>query len=209
MVSELMPRYAAEKTHSLNRNPAPELKLVAYQEGEQTVEFVPFCEEWRSTSWQEKMLDSSELPATIVSGWNSDCPAGWTTAGLIGIDMRHHTQAQEIGSSAAFCLLIAIQWFVLGSLPLIRPGRWWLEPGACNTASTLIVVSLIATGKLIEAVGYPELLAVFGLPAFAILLLIVFTWVIWLALLLWKAVSSGWKLAISTRKSSGDREIKI
>ena len=209
IVSELMPRYAVEKTHSLNQNSAPELQLVAFQESEQAVEFVPICEEWRSMSWQEKVLDSSELPATIASGWNSDCPAGWTTAGMIGIDIRHHTRVQEIGSSAAFCLLIALQWLMFGGLPLIQPRRWWLEPGACNTASTLLVVALLAIGKLIEAMGYPELLAVIGLPAFAILLLIVFTWMVWLALLLWKAVNSCWKLAISTRKSPGDRATKL
>jgi len=208
IVSELTPGYLTEKTQSLNHNPSRELRLAAYQEGEQTVDFVPFCEEWRSISWQEKILDSSEFPAMILSGWNSDCPAGRTAAGLIGIDIRHHSRAQEIGSSAVFCLLIGIQWFVFGGLPLIQPRRWWLEPGACNTASTLLVVALVAIGKLVEAMGYPELLVVIGLPAFIILLLILFTWAVWLALLLWKSVDSGWKFAVSNRKSSSELAAK-
>jgi len=59
----------------------------------------------------------------------------------------------------------------------------------------LIVVLLVTIGKLIEVMGYEELLVVVGFPAFAILLFIVFTWMAWLALLLWKAVTSSWKLA--------------
>lgn len=202
IISELIPRYSNEKKHSLDQKLAPHLQLAAFQEEEQTVEFVPICDNWRSISWQEKILASSELPATIVSGWNSDCPAGWTVAGLIGIDIRHHTRGQEIASSSAFCLLIAFQWLALGSLPLIQPRKWWLEPGACNTASTLIVVLLVTIGKLSEAMELAEVLPIVGLPAFAILLLIVFTWVVWFALLLWKPFKSAWKLAISGRKSS-------
>jgi hypothetical protein len=193
VISQLVPRYSSEKTHSLN--PQPAFGLAAYQDEGGTVEFVPICENWRSLTWQEKILGTSELPATILSGWNSDCPARWTIAGLIGIDIRHHTRAQVIVSSSAFCFLIALQWFVLGCFPLIQPHRWWLEPGACNTASTLIVVLLVIVGKLIEMVGHEELLVVVGFPAFAILLLIVFTWMAWLALLLWRAVTSSWKLA--------------
>jgi hypothetical protein len=85
---------------------------------------------------------------------------------------------------------------------LIQPRKWWLEPGACNTASTLIVVLLVTIGKLSEAMGFGEVLSIVGLPAFAILLLIVFTWVVWLALLLWKAVKSTWKFALPGRRPS-------
>jgi hypothetical protein len=202
VASELVPRYSSEKTHA--QYPSLGLQLAAYQEEEQTVEFVPMCENWRSLSWQEKILASSELPATIVSGWNSDCPARWTTAGLIGIDIRHHSRKQEIASSTAFSLLVALQWLAVGSLPLIQPRRWWLEPGAFNTTATLIVVGLIAIGKLIDALGSDGVLVVVGMPAFAILFLVALTWVAWLALFLWKAVNASWKLAFSTRTAPGN-----
>ena len=202
VASELVPRYSSEKTHA--QYPHLGLRLAAYQEEGQTVEFVPMCENWRSLTWQEKILDSSELPATIISGWNSDCPARWTTAGLIGIDIRHHSLKQEIASSTAFCLLVALQWLAVGGLPLVQPRRWWLEPGAFNTAATLTVVLLITVGKLIESIGNDGLLVAVGLPAFAILLLIAFTWAVLLALSLWKAVNATWKLATSTRTTSGN-----
>jgi len=202
IVSGRMPRYPVEGTKSLYQNPAPRLKLAAYQEGEQTVEPVASCGVRRTMPWQESFLDASELPAALFSGWDSDCPPGWTTAGMIGINVRHHTRAQEIRSSAIFCLFIAIQWVVVGGLPLIQPRRWWLEPGSCNTASTLLYVSLWAILELISAVGHGKLnanvgilFALVGFSAFALLYLITFLWFVWVALLLWKSARSGWRFA--------------
>jgi hypothetical protein len=144
----------------------------------------------------------------ILSGWNSDCPARWTVAGLIGIDARHHTLTKEIASSVAFSLLIAVQWLVLGGLPLVQPRRWWLEPGACNTVCTVVEVLLLTIGTLIAAIGTEGVLVAAGLLAFLLLLVVLFTWLVWLALLLWKTIKSGWKLATSIRKMTRDRAVQ-
>ena len=167
-------------------------------------------------SWQERILDSAELPVAIISGWESNCPTGWTTAGMIGINVKHHTRAQEIGSSAIFCMLIAIQWIVVGGMPLVQPRRWWwLEPGACNTACSLLNISLVLIAELNTALGGAKqmanvemLYAFVGFSTIAIVFLIDFIWVVWLVLLLWKSGRSGWKYAFSTRESSGDLVIK-
>ena len=195
--SILIPGYSSERIHSAN--PIPTFHPAAYQEGDLTVEFAPICEEWRSISWQEKVLTTSELPAMVVSGWNSDCPARWTTAGLIGIDMKHHSRSNKLASSAALLLLIAIQWIFVGGHPLVEPRRWWLEPGAFNTACTLIacVFGMIAT-----MLDHEILSIVFGVPAFEALLLAFFTWIAWLALLLWAILKSGWKFTLDNRKAS-------
>lgn len=184
-----MPKYPAQKTHPLYQVPAPEP--------------VASCEVRRSINWQESVLDASELPAAIFSGWTLDCPSDWSTAGMIGIDVRHHTRAQEISSSAIFCLLIAIQWIVVGGLPLAQPRKWWwLEPGACNTASSLISVALCTIAELISAAGHQKLnpnfgilFVIIGFPAFGILYIITFFWIVWLALLLWRFAVSCWKFA--------------
>lgn len=193
-----VPQYASEKTHSLN--PAPALQLAAYQEEGQTVEFSP-CAMWRHITWQERVLVSSELPVAILSGWNEECPASWTVAGLIGIDARHHTRAMAVQSSAAFSLLIALQWLILGGLPLVQPRRWWEEPGACITACTVIEVSLLTIGTVIAAYGLEAVLAVVGLLASVPFLVILCTWLYWIALLLWRSFSAGRKLAISIRET--------
>jgi len=206
VVSIVIPRYSSEKMHSQNSHFS--LRLTAYQEEGQTVGFVPSCEEWRSQAWQEKILVSSELPAAVLSGWNSGCPAGWTFAGMIGIDIQHHTREKELISSTAFCLLIAFQWLMLGASPLVQPQRWWLEPGACNTVSTLIVVLLLAIGEALAAIGIGVGLVAAGIIAFLLLLLILFTWLVWLALLLWKTIKAAWKLATSTRRTPEDHAIE-
>jgi hypothetical protein len=192
-----IPQYNSEKTHSLNLNLT--LQRAAYQEEGQTIEFSP-CEMWRHITWQERVLVSSELPVAIFSGWNEECPAGWTVAGLIGIDARHRTRAMAVRSSAAFSLLIAIQWLILGGLPLIAPRRWWAEPGACITACTVIEVSFLTIGTVIAAYGIEAVLAVVGLLASVPFLVILCTWLYWLALLLWRSISAGRKRAISIRE---------
>lgn len=192
-----VPRYSSEKTHSLN--PARTLQLAAYQEEGQTVEFSS-CELWRYITWQEKVLVTSELPVAIFSGWNEECPAGWTVAGLIGIDARHHTRAREVASSAAFSLLIAIQWFILGGLPLVQPRQWWKEPGACITTCTAIEVLLLTIVTGIETSGIDAVLAAVGLLASVPFLVVLCTWLYWLALLLWRTIITGRKLAITLRK---------
>lgn len=198
IISTVAPRYETEKTHSGNSGPV--LQLTAYQEEAPTVEFTPICEYWRSLTWQEKVLGSSEFPAMTLSGWNSDCPARWTTAGLIGIDMKHHSLSQEVASSTAFSFLIAVQWIFVGGLPLIKPRRWWLEPGAFNTILTVIAVSSAAMATMFERAVSENLLLAFGIPAFVAVMLAFSTWIAWLALLLWTTLKFSWKIARSSRK---------
>lgn len=199
MTSILLPRFATEKIHSFNR--VPTIQFAAYQEEGQSLGFEPMCE-WGFISWQEKVLMASELPAAFLSGWNDDCPARWTAAGLIGIDARHHTHAKELASSVAFSLLIVAQWFVIGGFPLIRPRRWWLEPGACNTAATVVEVLLLTVGTAFEAAGIERVLVAFGLLAFPLGILTLLSWLVWVALLVRKIANSSWKLATSNGRSS-------
>jgi hypothetical protein len=197
---ETAPRYSTEKIHSANARPA--LQFAAYQEEGGTVEFTPICEMWRSLSWQEKVLGFSEFPASVISGWNSDCPAAWTTAGMIGIDMRHHSLSKAIASSIVYCLLVGFQWLILGGLPLIRPHRWWLESGACNTACTVIAVLCGSVTSGLDQIASEGALLVFGVPAFLLLIVIFLTWPAWLVLLIWKGALSGWKHAASMKRKS-------
>jgi hypothetical protein len=202
IIWEIVPRWSAEKMHSLHSSPT--LVLTGYQEEPPTVEFVPICEMWRSISWREKILSSAELPATVLSGWNSDCPKPWTVAGLIGIDIRDHSRAKEEASSFGFCGLIAIQWILLGSLPLIRPRRWWLEPGACNTLLTSIAVVPLVFGNCLELTHWPgsENAPVgIGLVVFPILLLVILTWPVCAVMLVSMPVYRGWHIFRGYRRS--------
>lgn len=194
---EEIPRWQTEKVHSeISRS---RIVLVALQE-EQTLSFSP-CDVWRTFSFSEKVLTASELPVLIVSGWNEACPPSWTIAGLVGIDARHHSLRQRFAVDLGICALIAIQWILLGALPLVKPRRWWLEPGAANTALTCAVVTAILLSEWIASrpFSHAEIVAgVLGLPAALALLLIFSTWLALLSLITWRLGRFGWHAALSS-----------
>jgi len=78
------------------------------------------------------------------------------------------------------CLLIAVQWFLIGSFPLIRSTRWWAEPSAFITLCTTIG-SGIALLPVIDVLGRLAVLFAF------------FGWLWYFALLLWKPVPLAWQ----------------
>lgn len=198
--SELIPR---SKTA---RCAQPSLVLAVYQEEGETVTFTTSCNLWRSIPFSERVLIISELPAVILSGWGEICPARWTTAGLIGIDDSHHSFAQQTGSAVALCGLIAIQWLLLGGMPLAKARKWWLEPGACNTASTCVGLGLFLFGlALMRLTGIENAAAVFGLLAAPFLLLAFFTWIAWPVLVIERTTRFAWRLTTKNRKPSHPR----
>lgn len=198
IASQEIPRWETEKIHSQTHRIS--IVLAAYQEEPSTVDFTPMCEEWRSQSWEEKLLAASETPALILSGWNSDCPAAWTISGMLGIDLRHRSVAQRLFSSLGLCCLVTVQWLLLGGLPLVEPRRWWLEPGAANTALTIVAIPLSMMGDAIASnvVELTSAAIAFGILAFIALILILFTWLEWLSLIAWRLVLSGWRAASRT-----------
>lgn len=198
---ELVPRYETEKNDAGSTQPS--IVLAAYQEEGGTVDFAPACNLWRSISLSEKVLMVFELPAVILSGWGEFCPARWTTAGLIGIDNRHHSLALETELSAALCGLIGLQWILLGGMPLVKPRKWWLEPGACNTASICIGLVLLLIGyclTLIPLSGSENALTAFGLLAVPFLLLAFLTWFAWPVLIIGRIARFSWRLTTKNRK---------
>ncbi len=206
IASEEIPRWLTEKIHSeVHKN---SVVLAAFQEEPSTVEFTPICNEWRSISSAEKLLSVAETPALILSGWNSDCPARWTSAGILGIDIRHHSLKQRLASDFSFCCLIAIQWILLGGLPLVNPRRWWLEPGAANTALTVVGVPLVLICAGLAPSDFPKsdgIAAVFGLVAVLGLLLILSTWLAWLGLIAERLVRFGWQAATASLRWARSR----
>lgn len=81
----------------------------------------------------ERLLSSANLPASIAAGWFDPCPARWTVSAIVNPAHEYSGRIAEelVGVYAA---LIALEWFLVGAFPLVRPDRWWLEPGAITTA---------------------------------------------------------------------------
>jgi len=157
------------------------LLLTAWDGEEETVTFSP-CGMWGPIPLQELIVGMGELPAATLSGWLEDCPASWTVAGVLHAGCGSNTKQTEMRVAISLCALVPLQWFLFGSFPLIRPKRWWPEPGAFITLCTVAAFILV----LIPGIGVLS-----RLPA----LFAGLAWFWWLGLLVWKTLRSGWRLA--------------
>jgi hypothetical protein len=153
---------------------------------EQTVAFSP-CGLWGHYPVQTYVVQFGDLPAFIATQWRVACPPRWSVAAKLGVEADGWNSEANIKAmrrvDVALCVLIVIQWFLIGSFPLIQPKRWWGEPGAFITVCTAIA-ALIA---LIPAVdGLAKLPAVIAF----------FAWLWWLGLLIWKPVHLAWQSTV-------------
>lgn len=129
--------------------------------------------------------ESLEPFAVALSGWQKVCPPRWSLAGRLKINYDWLQAPSTIPArrevGLGFGLLIAVQWILVGGFPLIRPKRWWAEPGAFITICAAVAFAFV----LIPATQ--ELARV-------LVLLAALAWFWWFGLLLWKCASSGWRI---------------
>jgi hypothetical protein len=138
------------------------------------------CDEFRFTN-EEKIATMANMPAAVVSAWGMPCPARFTVASAIERNYGEKTRKTAVLSSVAFGALIAIQWLILGSFPLLRPSPKWFEPGILIT----ICAGVGGAMALIPALGSLCLLP---------MLVVFFAWLVWLGFVFVKASMKGWKL---------------
>lgn len=97
----------------------------------------------------ERLISSANLPASVLAGWFDPCPARWTISAVLD-PARRFSRAIAAQLVAAYTLLIGVEWFLVGSFPLVQPVRWWREPGAvittCFIAGSLPLLLLDAVG---------------------------------------------------------------
>ena len=75
---------------------------------------------------------------------------------------------------------VVVLWIFVGGLPLIRPRRWWQEPGVFITICTLTATLLFPV---------PGIGILYRIP----LLFAAFAWLYWLLLLIWKTLLFLWR----------------
>ena len=78
------------------------------------------------------------------------------------------------------CLAFAIEWLIVGGLPLIHPKPWWLEPDACITICSIPAAILAAIPALERVSQVPALFAGFA-------------WYCWFGLFVWKTIRLVWR----------------
>lgn len=154
-------------------------------EGELAVFFNP-CEMWVHYPVQVRVVLNGNPLASELTGWRLVCPEKWTLAGILlgptepawtAVAMSAHWQVD-----AGLCLLILVQWFLVGAFPLRKPRRWWAEPGMFITACTVVAACFALIPPVDEVALLPALLA--GCA-----------WFWWFGLLAWILLRLGWRRA--------------
>jgi hypothetical protein len=190
---EIMAKTARVDTPRPAESPTPESQLASSEPAEENVGFEP-CSIWAGypVPVQVALLQAVDMPSVALAGWEDVCPSHWSLAG----SLRERTTwpptplwietQREI--DAGLCLLIAIQWFLLGGFPLVRTGKWWADPGAFITACAVLA-------------GAIALIPVFGVFARLPALFAMLAWLWWFGLLVWKALQFGWRMTTTWRAS--------
>jgi len=153
-------------------------------EGEgQTVTINP-CNLWDHNPPEPEIAQFVNLPAMAISGWQQVCPPRWTLAGKLNVGYSWWPSPSTISSRREVCwgfgLLIAVQWILVGAFPLVRPKRWWREPGAFITCCAVIGFGLVLIRPIADFARIPAVLAAFA-------------WLWWFGLLVWKCAGSVWR----------------
>ena len=150
---------------------------------EQAVSFGP-CGLWEHYPVQDYVVQLGNLPAFVVSQWRAACPPRWSIARMLGVNDAGLLSESNFEAmrrvDAALCILIAIQWLLIGGFPLIRARRWWAEPGALITTWSAIGSSIALIPVAEELGQLPALIAFFG-------------WIWWFGLLFWKLAHLAWQ----------------
>jgi len=163
--------------------PQPVTPEASPEQAEQTVSFNP-CSIWVHYPVQVVVVQSADMPSLLLSGWEDDCPPHWSLAGRLRgnrswppTPLWMETQRKI---DAGLCLFIAIQWFLMGALPLVRTRKRWAEPGVFITACS-VLAGAIAMTPVIDGLA--------RLPASIAML----TWILWFGFLVGKALQFVWR----------------
>ena len=156
------------------------IQMDARHAGEDIVTFDP-CGMWVHYRDQTYIVQLTNLPSAALIEWPSICPDRGSLAGLLHLSMWPRSLSVERRFDSTFALLISLQWFFVGGFPLVRPRRWWWEPGAFITLCTLSAFVLVLI---------PGIRGLSRFPAFFAAL----AWFWWFGLLVWITLRSCWRL---------------
>lgn len=123
---EIMAKTAMNVAPSPPEPPTPELHETSSEKptnSEQAVGFDP-CEMWGHYPVQVAVVQAVGMPSVVLAGWEDPCPSHWSLAGRLRgkrtwtpTPLWMETQRKI---DTGLCLIIAMQWFLMGGFPLVR-----------------------------------------------------------------------------------------
>jgi hypothetical protein len=173
-----------KQEHHARADTALSLRMAAFQE---EVEFDPCNGGYVDyfTTPAERIVKTANLPAWSLVQWRTPCPRRWTLAGLIRSKAGLEPMQQDLVLALILCILVPIQWLLIGGFPLAKPNRWWAEPGATITICAAVAVVLIPVSLIDRS----------GIGAFAVelpMLVALLAWFWLFGQLIWNALRFGW-----------------
>jgi hypothetical protein len=162
-----------------NTDRAAVLRLAAWQEGPVT-SFNP-CDGGvvdAPMPTEERIVGFANLPVALLTGWHQPCATPGRLTAMVEGRTGRPTHGSEISVSIILCVLVFVQWMLVGGFPLVKPKQWWAEPAVFITACTVVSVALVIVPSFHDVAHFPMLIAVVA-------------WVCWLVIILWLAIQVG------------------
>jgi hypothetical protein len=154
----------------------PEFRPVsASQEQESTIPMDPCTTFVDGFTGKQEVVSIANLPALVPTGWRVQCPARWTAARALGLKwgwafLPSDAPAQR-KVDMLFILLIALQWFLIGSFPLRPSARILAQPDWFITIASATAAAIVWIHPIQGFSRLPALLAFCGWLWFAGLIL--------------------------------------
>jgi hypothetical protein len=191
---EIMAKAAREDAPRPPETSTPEPHQASPEQAEEavSVNFDP-CAMWGfHYPVQVVVVQAADMPSVALAGWEDVCPPHWSLAGRLRekrtwppTPLWMETQRKI---DAGLCLLIAIQWFLMGGFPLVRTEKWLADPGSMITTCAVLAGAFALI---------PVVHGVARLPA----LIAMLAWLWWFGLLVWKMYQFGWRMLTAWRMS--------
>ena len=136
----------------------------------------------------EEVAGFANLPAALLTGWHEACLTRSALGRVIRKVIGARNHLAEIADCICLTALVLIQWILVGGIPLVRPKRWWLEPGAFITTAAIIGASRTLIPRMFELARIPAVSAGIG-------------WLWWLGLVFWKIGRLAWQSTLGRQRS--------
>jgi len=149
----------------------------------------------RAFAPREMAISAANMPVVLLVGWHEPCAQPSALDNVV--EKRYgRTRRAEVLILTIQCAAFVLWWLIVGGFPLVRPRRWWLEPGAFITAFTIPV----ALASLLIPDGFAFRVPIVDPAAMIPAVIAMLAWLWWFGLLIWKTFRFAFRSFVGSRQ---------
>ena len=149
----------------------------------------------RAFAPREMAISAANMPVVLLVGWHEPCAQPSTLDNVV--EKRYgRTRRAEVLILTIQCTAFVVWWLIVGGFPLVRPRRWWLEPGVLITACTIPV----ALASLLIPDGFAFRVPIVDPAAMIPAVIAMLAWLWWFGLLIWKTFRLAFRSFVGSRQ---------